>query len=147
VTTPLPNYEPLWGLSPERQTDKRPSPPSRFPGKPIWVTEYNFNDQSLEATQQFYNQSSEYMDRLQEVERYSLFGAFRSDASNVGPNATMLSVGGQLTDIGAWYLGREATGVLPQSKVGSPAGRAWNDRVPAFAAAVAVVVAVAVVGF
>ena len=57
--------------------------------------------------------SSEYMDRLEVVERYSIFAAFRSDASNVGPNATMLSAGGELTDIGAWYLGRSATGVAP----------------------------------
>jgi len=62
--------------------------------------------------------SAEYFDRLDFVERYSLFGAFRSDVSNVGPNAAMLNKDGQLTDIGAWYLGREATGVDPQSGQG-----------------------------
>lgn len=62
--------------------------------------------------------SAEYFDRLDFVERYSLFGAFRSDVSNVGPNAAMLNRDGNLTDIGAWYLGREATGVDPQSGVG-----------------------------
>jgi hypothetical protein len=81
----------------------------------MWITEYNFNDQDLETTQAFYNMSAEYFDRLESVERYSLFGAFRSDVSNVGPNAAMLSVNGSLTDIGAWYLGREATGILPGS--------------------------------
>ena len=45
-----------------------------------------------------------------------MFGSFRSDVSNVGPNAAMLSAGGQLTDIGAWYLGRQATGVKPSAK-------------------------------
>lgn len=86
-----------------------------FPNKTMWITEYNFNDQDLETTQAFYNMSAEYFDRLESVERYSLFGAFRSDVSNVGPNAAMLSVNGSLTDIGAWYLGREATGILPGS--------------------------------
>ena len=91
--------------------------------------------------------SAEYMDRIEEVERYSLFAAFRSDVSNVGPNATMLSAGGKLTDIGAWYLGREATGVLPQSKDGlSPAGRVWNEFVPKYAVAMAAVAVAAVVG-
>ncbi|KAB5540250.1 glycosyl hydrolase catalytic core-domain-containing protein [Coniochaeta sp. 2T2.1] len=84
-----------------------------FNATKIWVTEYNFDNQDLPTTQAFYNMSSEYMDRLEVVERYSIFAAFRSDASNVGPNATMLSAGGELTDIGAWYLGRDATGVAP----------------------------------
>jgi hypothetical protein len=79
----------------------------------MWITEYNLNDQDLETTQDFYTQSAEYFDRMDVVERYSLFGAFRSDVSNVGPNGAMLSADGQLTDIGAWYLGREATGVPP----------------------------------
>ncbi|KAK4231437.1 alkali-sensitive linkage protein 1 [Podospora fimiseda] len=89
---------------------------AEFPGTPMWITEYNFADQSLVDTQAFYNISAEYFDRLPEVERYSLFGAFRSDVSNVGPNAAMLNNAGELTDIGAWYLGRQGTGVLPTSK-------------------------------
>jgi len=88
---------------------------SRFPDKPLWITEYNLNHQDLPATQSFYNMSAEYFDRLDYVERYSIFGAFRSDVSNVGPNAAMLDPDGQLTDIGAWYLGRPATGVTPST--------------------------------
>lgn len=84
-----------------------------FPNKTMWITEYNLNNQDLQTTQAFYNMSAEYFDRLDFVERYSLFGAFRSDVSNVGPNGAMLSAGGNLTDIGAWYLGRQATGVKP----------------------------------
>ncbi|KAK3312094.1 glycosyl hydrolase catalytic core-domain-containing protein [Apodospora peruviana] len=89
-----------------------------FPNKSIWITEYNFNDQALSTTQDFYNMSAEYFDRLDFVERYSLFGAFRSDVSNVGANAAMLNKDGELTDIGAWYLGRPGTGVDPQSGKG-----------------------------
>ncbi|KAI0442954.1 glycoside hydrolase family 128 protein [Xylaria telfairii] len=86
-----------------------------FPNKTQWITEYNFNDQDLAATQGFYNTSAEYFDRLDSVARYSYFGSFRSRDSNVGPNAVMLNNDGQLTDIGSWYLGGPATGVKPQS--------------------------------
>ncbi|KAK4232734.1 alkali-sensitive linkage protein 1 [Achaetomium macrosporum] len=82
-----------------------------FPNKTMWITEYNVDNQDLATTQTFYNTSADYFDRLDIVERYSYFGAFRSDVSNVGPNGAMLSSDGSLTDIGAWYLGRQATGV------------------------------------
>lgn len=93
-----------------------------FPNKTMWITEYNLNHEDLHSTQAFFNMSVEYFDRLAYVERYSLFGAFRSDVSNIGPNAAMLSADGQLTDIGAWYLGRQGTGVLPSSGGGCRMG-------------------------
>lgn len=49
---------------------------------------------------------------------YSYFGAFRSDVSNVGPNAAMLNQDGKLTDIGSWYMGGVATNVVPKSAGG-----------------------------
>lgn len=48
------------------------------------------------------------------VAKYAYFGAFRSDVSNVGPDAAMLTQKGELTDIGAWYLGEAATGNVPK---------------------------------
>ncbi|KAG6353295.1 hypothetical protein INS49_007536 [Diaporthe citri] len=100
---------------------------ARFPNTSIWVTEYNLNNQSLRDTQVFFKMSAEYLDRLPYIERHSFFGAFRSSVSNVGTNATMLSVGGRLTDIGRWYLGRVGNGVDPNSTdSGSQApGRRW----------------------
>ncbi|KAI0403799.1 glycoside hydrolase family 128 protein [Xylaria palmicola] len=86
-----------------------------FPNKTQWITEYNLNDQDLTTTQGFYNTSADYFDRLDSVARYSYFGSFRSEDSNVGPNAVMLNNDGKLTDIGSWYLGGTATGVDPQS--------------------------------
>ncbi|KAJ2979108.1 hypothetical protein NUW58_g7287 [Xylaria curta] len=86
-----------------------------FPNKSQWITEYNYNDQDLKTTQDFYKISAEYFDRLENVERYSYFGSFRSGVSNVGANAAMLNNDGKLTDIGSWYLGGQATGVDPQS--------------------------------
>jgi len=109
----------------------------------MWVTEYNLNDQDLATTQSFYNTSAEYLDRLDYIERYSLFGAFRSTVSNVGENAAMLSAGGRLTDIGEWYLGSSAKGVKPESKE-SPAARTLGGVAPARWSVAAAVVAVAV---
>lgn len=60
--------------------------------------------------------SAEYFDRIDYIDRYSYFGSFRSDVSNVGPNATMLTSDGLLTDIGSWYLGGAATNNIPSSK-------------------------------
>ena len=48
------------------------------------------------------------------ITHYSYFGAFRSDVSNVGPNAAFLTQDGKLTDIGSWYLGGTATGKVPK---------------------------------
>lgn len=45
---------------------------------------------------------------------YSYFGAFRSDVSNVGPNAAMLTQDGKLTDIGSWYMGGFSTNNVPK---------------------------------
>lgn len=79
----------------------------------MWLTEFNYHDQSLEATRTFYRAATVYLNMLESIERYALFGAFRSDVSNVGPNATILSDQGQLTDIGLWYLGRNGSGEPP----------------------------------
>ena len=87
----------------------------RFPDVKIWVTEYAYAHQDLQPTQEFYNQSAVYLDGNDKIERYSYFGAFRSNVSNVGPNATFLNNAGKLTDIGSWYLGFGATGVDPNS--------------------------------
>ncbi|KAK4222027.1 glycosyl hydrolase catalytic core-domain-containing protein [Podospora fimiseda] len=82
---------------------------SKFPGKPIWVTEVGYNDQDLFTTQDFYNKSIEYMENSTIVERYAWFGAFRSELSNVGPNMAMLDKVGDFTQIGAWYMGQNMT--------------------------------------
>jgi hypothetical protein len=86
-----------------------------FPEKAIWVTEFGFPFQDLPTTQQFYNQSTAWLDKSDVIERYAYFGSFRSHTSNVGPNVTFLNNDGQLTDIGSWYLGGNETGVDPQS--------------------------------
>ncbi|RPB01179.1 hypothetical protein L873DRAFT_1827284 [Choiromyces venosus 120613-1] len=84
-----------------------------FPDKTIWVTEFGWADQPLAPTQSFFNTTLKYLDHLDYVTHYSWFGSFRSDVSNVGPNGAMLNSDGEVTDIGAWYLGRQAEGVKP----------------------------------
>ncbi|KAI0481909.1 glycoside hydrolase family 128 protein [Xylaria cf. heliscus] len=88
---------------------------SVFPNAKIWVTEFAYANQNLQATQDYYSQAVNWLDGFDKIERYSYFGAFRSEVSNVGVNATFLNNNGQLTDIGSWYLGGGATGVVPTS--------------------------------
>lgn len=57
----------------------------------------------------------DYFDRVEDIGGYSYFGAFRSAVSNVGIDATLLNNRGDLTNMGAWYLGVPATGVDPDS--------------------------------
>lgn len=94
-----------------------------FPGVPIWLIEYGFNDQDLPTTQKFFNESLKYLEETEVVERYAWFGASRSIVLNVGPNGAMLNPYGDLTDIGSWYLGGNATGTeaLPTDKPGESA--------------------------
>ncbi|KAG6018904.1 hypothetical protein E4U41_003512 [Claviceps citrina] len=86
-----------------------------WPDAEIWVTEYAYAHQDLQATQAFYNQTADYFDKLDYLGRYAYFGAFRSTNSNVGANAAFLNKDGRLTDIGSWYSGFGATGVIPES--------------------------------
>jgi hypothetical protein len=91
-----------------------------YPGVPVWVTEYALDNDTLTNTQSFFNQTAEYFDSLNQTTRYSYFGAFRSDVSNVGPNAAMLTQNGKLTDIGSWYLGGAATNNIPSLTGAAP---------------------------
>ncbi|MCJ1395146.1 hypothetical protein MMC18_008027 [Xylographa bjoerkii] len=106
-----------------------------YPNMSIWITEYADPGANLTDSQSFFNESSQYFDRIEYVSclsdatagcetltgsdsyitRYSYFGSFRSSVSNVGPDAAMLTQNGQLTDIGSWYLGGSATGFVPSA--------------------------------
>ncbi|MCJ1439100.1 hypothetical protein MMC27_008491 [Xylographa pallens] len=86
-----------------------------YPNMSIWITEYADPGANLTDSQSFFNESSQYFDRIDYITRYSYFGSFRSSVSNVGPDAAMLTQDGQLTDIGSWYLGGSATGFVPSA--------------------------------
>ncbi|KAE8441987.1 hypothetical protein EG329_004113 [Mollisiaceae sp. DMI_Dod_QoI] len=95
-----------------------------YPNTSIWITEYALNNDTLPNTQDFFNMSAEYFDRIDYIDRYSYFGSFRSDVSNVGPNVAMLTQKGQLTDIGSWYLGGAATNNIPGTQGAAVRGAA-----------------------
>jgi hypothetical protein len=59
---------------------------------------------------------------ISNVTHYSYFGAFRSDVSNVGANAAMLTQDGKLTDIGSWYMGGAETNNVPKASGASSLG-------------------------
>ncbi|KAK1246489.1 hypothetical protein MKX08_000291 [Trichoderma sp. CBMAI-0020] len=93
-----------------------------WPDTDIWVTEYAFANQDLQTTQEYFNQTVDYFDKLDYIARYTYFGSFRSKVSNVGPNVPFLNNAGKLTDIGAWYLGFSETNVKPTSSASLSAG-------------------------
>ena len=99
----------------------------------LWLTEFACADCSLDEAHEFYNQSTSYLDnQLPYLTHYSYFGAFRSDVSNVGPNAAFLTQKGKLTDIGSWYLGHGATGNRPKGSASTVAKFAgWSTVVAA----------------
>lgn len=107
----------------------------------MWLTEFNYDSQPLDVTKSFYQEGTAYLDRLPSIERYAIFGAFRSDVSNVGPNAAMLSDKGQLTDIGLWYLGRKGSGVPPVTGQGL-SSRLPGDRAVVYVSAVSFILLV-----
>lgn len=112
-----------------------------FPNVPMWLTEFAFDNQPLGVTEDFFNETLTYLDALDAMERYSWFGAFRSDTSNVGPNVAFLDSQGRLTDLGAEYLGKNKTFIAPNTSAarksggGGGGGSAWQ---------LAIVVAVAI---
>lgn len=73
----------------------------------IWVTEMALPQQSEENTVGMMNQTLPYLDQLDYVERYSWFGAFRSDDANewTGDSVALFDDDGGLTELGALYLG------------------------------------------
>lgn len=94
---------------------------SKWPNMAVWVTEYGYPNQPLEEAQAFYNMSATSFDSWPNITHYSYFGAFRSDVSNVGANAAMLTQDGKLTDIGSWYLGGPATKNIPKKSAAAVA--------------------------
>lgn len=86
-----------------------------FPGAIFWITEWADSFDTLANTQQQYQLLINFMETQSDVQRHAYFGSFRSNTSNVGTNVTMLDECGRLTDIGAGYLNKTATGNVPHS--------------------------------
>ncbi|KAI0586055.1 Glycoside hydrolase family 128 protein [Pyrenophora tritici-repentis] len=100
---------------------------TKWPNMTVWVTEYGYPNQGMEETVSFFNRSVQSFDSWPNVTHYSYFGAFRSDVSNVGKNAAMLTQDGKLTDIGSWYLGGAATNNVPKGSGASADARVGSS--------------------
>ena len=96
---------------------------SRDPPLKIWVTEMALPQADAEATVQMMNQTLPYLDRLDYVERYAWFGAFRTDDANewTGDGVALFDDNGGLTKLGALYMGGDANG-FSQGQQGEGAG-------------------------
>ncbi|CAK7225896.1 hypothetical protein SCUCBS95973_006017 [Sporothrix curviconia] len=92
-----------------------------YPGVDQWITEFALDDAALNTTQEFFQDAVRFLDENDNVTNYSYFGSFRSFTSNVGINVAMLDSWGNLTDIGSWYLGGNATGIIPTNTSVTPA--------------------------
>jgi hypothetical protein len=73
----------------------------------IWVTEMGLPQQSAKNTLGMMNQTLPYLDKLEYVERYAWFGAFRTDDANewTGDGVALFDDDGGLTELGALYMG------------------------------------------
>ena len=91
-----------------------------FPGTEIWITEYAYAHRDPAPTNKLLDQSLTWFDQTSWIGRYTYFGAFRSDVSNVGPNAPFLDQNGKLTTIGQEYLGINGTGIAPDENAAAP---------------------------
>jgi len=74
---------------------------------PIWVTELALPQVSATRTQTMLNTTLPYLDGLGYVGRYAWFGMFREENANAwtGGGVALLNDGGDLTELGAMYLG------------------------------------------
>lgn len=80
---------------------------TRNPTLKIWLTELGLPQQSADATVQMMNQTLPYLEKLDYVERYAWFGAFRPKEANAwtGDGVALFDNDGGLTQLGALYMG------------------------------------------
>ncbi|KAH7141353.1 glycosyl hydrolase catalytic core-domain-containing protein [Dactylonectria estremocensis] len=83
-----------------------------YPDVSFWITEMALPSEDEEATFAMMNSSLKYLDALDYVEGYAWFGAFRADEANewTGDSVSFFDDDGDLTELGAYYLGGEERG-------------------------------------
>ncbi|CAM1501326.1 Fc.00g104880.m01.CDS01 [Cosmosporella sp. VM-42] len=82
------------------------------PDAEYWITEMALPKADEKATFSMMNESLQYLDSLDFVKAYAWFGAFRSDEANewTGDNVSLFDGDGDLTELGALYLGGDERG-------------------------------------
>jgi hypothetical protein len=86
-----------------------------WPEYGVWVTEMALPEPAdREEVLLMMNDSLRWLDQTEWVERYAWFGAFREEDANgwTGDVVALLDDDGGLTDLGAMYMGGEATGFV-----------------------------------
>ncbi|KAI0404767.1 glycosyl hydrolase catalytic core-domain-containing protein [Xylaria palmicola] len=78
----------------------------------VWLKEFGLPQEDQDTTFEMMNQSLPYLDRLEYVEKYAWFGAFRPKEANewTGDGLALLQGDGGLSELGAYYLGGEDNG-------------------------------------
>ncbi|KAF2664333.1 hypothetical protein BT63DRAFT_460635 [Microthyrium microscopicum] len=84
-----------------------------YPNMTVWLTEFNDPQSSLMDTNANDEETILWLDGLDYLERYSIFGGFRSYRSNIGYNASMLDQCGNLTPLGDFYMNQPPGGNIP----------------------------------
>lgn len=90
---------------------------SSFPQFPIWITEYADVSDNKTEVWDFMNQTINYLDSLDWIERYAWFGFFRPE-DNV--NYNMLGEDGSLNDLGQLYIGADTIHTSSRNTQASP---------------------------
>lgn len=88
-----------------------------FPQFPIWITEYADTSDNKTDVWNFMNQTINYLDSLDWVERYSWFGFFRPEDK---VNYNMLDDDGSLNDLGKLYIGANTIHTSPRNNQTGP---------------------------
>ncbi|KAF2194695.1 glycoside hydrolase family 128 protein [Zopfia rhizophila CBS 207.26] len=78
----------------------------------IWITEMALPQANTHDTVNMMNQTLPYLEKLEYVEKYAWFGAFRTDDANewTGDGVALFDDDGGLTKLGALYMGGEVNG-------------------------------------
>ena len=82
------------------------------PDAQYWITELAVAQEDVETTLSIANRSISYLDSDDDVQAYAWFGAFRKDEANewTGDAVSFFNDDGELTELGAMYLGGEQKG-------------------------------------
>jgi hypothetical protein len=105
----------------------------------FWITEFALPQGDENATVTMLEQSMAFLDKLDYVEKYAWFGAFRTNAANsfTGSEVALFDDNGGLTELGSVYLGGDQNGFVEGMKgpgnngAGTLSASAWGASIVA----------------
>lgn len=113
-------------------------------GLEIWVTELALPQADAQTTGTMMNQTLPYLDGLPYAGRYAWYGLFRDNVNSswTGDGVALLDGSGRLTELGAVYLGGNATGFYEGERASESNSGAVEMRPEALALLLAVTVGI-----